>query len=247
MALTQAGPGVRQSTVSTPGFELFAMERDGYSHATELHVYIGGDGEPWVAGRYAARDPTSSEDPALALFALDSEPAVYLGRPCYYVRSDACTTALWTSARYGSSVIESLGHALQQYVIARDPERLVLAGFSGGGVIALALAPRMQVPTYVITVSTNLDVAAWAQYHGYLPLRDSLDPAVTPALYNGVNQLHLQGERDKNVPPSITDRYTSTLSSKAIRRYPEQDHHCCWADVWPAILEEAPWRNAEYR
>ena len=247
MALTQAGQDVRQSTVSTPGFKLFAIERDGYTHATELHVYIGGDGEPWIAGRYAARDPTDGRDPALSLFALDSEPAIYLGRPCYYVRSDACTTALWTSARYGSSVIESLDAALQQYVVARAPQRLVLVGFSGGGVLALALASRMPIPTYVITVGTNLDVAAWVEHHGYLSLHDSLDPAAAPAMYNGVNQLHLQGERDRNVPPSITERYTSTLSSKAVRRYPKQDHYCCWEDIWPAILEEAPWRNAVHR
>jgi len=48
------------------------------------HVYIEGDGMPWIRRHIVATDPTPSKPLMLRLMAQDPHPAIYLGRPCYY-------------------------------------------------------------------------------------------------------------------------------------------------------------------
>jgi pimeloyl-ACP methyl ester carboxylesterase len=107
-----------------------------------VHVYLEGDGAPYVARDRVAADPTPRRALALELFRADPAPALYLGRPCHYtVRDDAaCTRAAWTDARYGDDVLASLHAALSSAGIG--DRRVTLIGYSGGGVLAVLLAGR---------------------------------------------------------------------------------------------------------
>lgn len=214
-------------------------------HSDRLTVYLGGDGEPWVAGRYPAKDPSSRDDLALRLHAMDEGPALFVGRPCYHgmARDSGCSADLWTTRRYGPEVIVSLFEAINAFARSYEPKQIVLVGFSGGGVLALAIAPMLEMPVYVITLGTNLDVGAWASWHGYLPIPASVDPASFASFYTRFPQLHLQGDEDQQVPPITTLAYLRYLRPEQYRVFDNIDHQCCWETIWPAILDEQPWLN----
>ena len=208
-----------------------------------LHVYLGGDGRPWLKGRYPARDPSVRHPLVLDLMRLDPGPAVYLGRPCYHglAAQAYCRPLLWTMQRYSEPIIDAMRDALRQLVARWQPRAVLLVGYSGGGVLALAIAEQMTLPVYVVTLGSNLDVRAWTDYHGYLPLAGSRDPARAPARYASLPQLHLQGARDAAVPPATTVRYTAALPNSAVRVLQEADHRCCWSAPWQRLLRERPW------
>jgi hypothetical protein len=52
--------------------------------------------------------------------------------------------------------------------------------------------------------------------------------------------LHLAGERDENVPPSLVQAAISNEIAARFKVMPEFDHSCCWAELWPAPLEGLP-------
>ena len=170
-----------------------------------LHVYIENDGQPW-AGRYAvAGDPTPTQPLMLRLMAADTQPSVYLGRPCYLGLSTTppCTPMAWTHERYSPAVVDSMAAALQRVVATHQPDKLVLLGHSGGGTLAVLLADRFRQTVAVLTLAGNLDVLAWSQLHGFTPLRGSLDPARQAGLAAGIIQRHYVGTMDRNVPPEL--------------------------------------------
>ena len=47
---------------------------------------------------------------------------------------------------------------------------VTFVGYSGGGVLAVLIAERLDNVAGVITVGANLDTDAWTEHHGYLPL-----------------------------------------------------------------------------
>ena len=49
-----------------------------------LHVYLAGDGTPWLERYRIAPEPTPRRPLTLQLMAHDSSPSVLLGRPCYH-------------------------------------------------------------------------------------------------------------------------------------------------------------------
>lgn len=208
-----------------------------------LHIYLGGDGRPWVNGRFPATDPTASNPVVLELMALDPAASLYLGRPCYHAGASMapCHPSLWTMARYGETVVSTMASGLKQLLLRHRARAVLLVGYSGGGVLAAALAERLALPVFLVTIATNLDVAAWVSHHGYLPLDPGFDPAQSLAALAVLPQLHLQGLRDDVVPPATTVRYTSAMIRSTLRAFPEADHRCCWRTIWADLLEEAPW------
>jgi pimeloyl-ACP methyl ester carboxylesterase len=224
------------ATEVVPGttFQHVVFRRDGRP-ARVLHAYLGGDGTPWAGDRPAA-DPTPRDPLLLRLMALDSAPTVYLGRPCYHGRAGAppCSAALWTSARYSEPVVASMAMALRRMVAAAPVDRLVLIGYSGGGTLAVLLAPRFKETTDVVTIAANLDIDAWADLHGYLRLAGSVNPAAEPRLPEGIHQQHYVGGRDRVVPKEIVAR--GPIDPSALIVIPSYDHVCCWEAIWPAVL-----------
>lgn len=203
-----------------------------------LHVYLEGDGLPWATPRRVAADPHPRRPLAFELMLLDPAPALYLGRPCYQrLRgTDPCHPGLWTGERYSETVVESLEAALRRLLEPLPP--LALIGYSGGGVLAMLLAERLETTVAVVTVAANLDVAAWVEHHGYTPLAGSLDPALRSPLPASIRQWHLVAGRDSTVPARVTESVARKQPGAAVVTYPDLDHACCWSDVWRDFLQQ---------
>jgi len=207
--------------------------------ASALRVYLEGDGSPWIRGRRVARDPTSRNPVALQLMLRDPGDALYLARPCYHRLDDSppCDPRLWTSARYGEAVVESMTAALQRLLRDLGEHRTVtLVGYSGGGVLGMLLAQRLERVDRVVTVAANLDTAAWVRLHGYSPLDASMNPAAGPSLRREVRQTHLAGGDDDTVPPWLIERALQAEPNATLAVLAGFDHHCCWGAVWPTVL-----------
>ncbi len=245
---TAPSPAVRlEQQAAEQGFERLVLEGGGFHHVAyarnwqgpvrELHVYLEGDGVPWIAEGRVAADPHPRHALAFELAGLDPSPSLYLGRPCYnrWRTVDDCDPLLWTLARYSPRVVGAMEQALFSALAERPVERIVLVGYSGGGVLAMLLAERLPGVKAVVTVAANLDVAAWVELHGYTPLLGSLDPACRPPLGAAIQQLHLVGERDQEVPPALVAELGERPGAELLR-FSEFDHRCCWSEAWPEVL-----------
>lgn len=214
-----------------------AFYKPGRVASTTLHVYLEGDGTPWATRWQIAADPTPRQPVMLRLMALDPAPALYLGRPCYYghAADPGCSPALWTHRRYAPEVLDSLADGLRGWLVPRPFRHLALLGHSGGGTLALLLAPRLPGTYAVATLAANLDTAAWTAHHHYSPLQGSLNPAEQPA--SGVAEYHYLGEEDRVVPPGVFAPIAAHRSQTKPVIVPKADHNCCWHKIWAAILK----------
>lgn len=212
----------------------------------ELHIYIEGDGTPWIGGRYPAAEPTARQAVALELMTLDPGPSLYLGRPCYLglAGSAHCEPELWTSRRYSPEVVASMVEVVQQYLLRYGIQRVVLIGHSGGGTLAALLATRLQAEVFLLTLAANLDTVMWTESKGLLPLSGSLNPLDYRQAIAELPQLHLAGLQDSDVPIAITESFTNALPSSSVKVYPAFDHSCCWREIWPTLLADQPWAVA---
>ncbi len=229
------------------GFEAIEVPGQGYTHVAYVkpafgferwHVYLEGDGLPWVARFFVNPDPAVREPLMLRLMAQDPAPTLYLGRPCYHgnATDDGCDASLWTYERHSSTVVESQVAALRRLVARFGIRRLALIGHSGGGAMAMLMAPRVPQAEAVMTVAGNLDLGAWTRLHRYSPLIGSLDPATQPPLPAGIVQLHYAGGADTNIPPELT--------ASVVRRQPcarwtvveDATHSGGWWSRWPGML-----------
>ena len=209
------------------------------SNQNSLFVFIEGDGSPWTSdGKRPSHDPTPRRPLALELATRTPRSVLYLGRPCYFaVHLDgACAPRVWTSDRYSQAIVESMAVAVNRFAAGHEYRQTVLVGYSGGGTLAVLMAPHITSITAVVTIAANLDVAAWTRWHDYLPLSGSLDPATEAPLATSIRQLHLVAGRDRNVPESINDKVLSRLRPEQIWHFPAFDHACCWVEQWSSIL-----------
>jgi hypothetical protein len=238
--------GFTKTTLTGTQFQhvIYQHHLDNYQ-LEELHIYIEGDGTPWISGQHAAVDPTPGHPLALELMREDPAPALYLGRPCYFGLSSSthCSMEYWTSKRYAPEVVASMLSIIQQYQEAYQVQTIVLIGYSGGGALATLLSRELQGKQYVITLAANLDTDLWTQLHGYLPLTGSLNPVNYRSETAHIPQLHLAGLQDETVPAAVTRSYAVTLDPKFFRYYPAYNHTCCWLELWPAIIAEKPWAS----
>jgi hypothetical protein len=143
-----------------------------------LHVYIEGDGTPYVARYDVAADPTPRHPLMLQLMTLDPAPSVYVGRPCYFglANDPPCTPRDWTLDRFSPRIVDSMARVIEQLREGRGTGAIELYGHSGGGALAVLLAARLGGVQRIVTIAGNLDVDAWTTYHGYTPLEGSLNP-----------------------------------------------------------------------
>jgi pimeloyl-ACP methyl ester carboxylesterase len=243
-----ANPAQRLDARATElGYRRVVVRGDGFSHVayikngratpnSALHVYLEGDGTPWVHKRVAAADPTPRTPLMLELMLLDPAPSLYLGRPCYHGlnKAKACTPDMWTDKRYSEAVVASMSAALDR--LSGDYQALVLLGYSGGGTLAMLLAERQPKTETVITVAANLDTERWAALHKQQPLSGSLNPATRPPLPSRIRQMHFAGAQDDNVPPMLVRDAIAQQQEAIFKVFPKQDHSCCWRDVWKGIL-----------
>jgi hypothetical protein len=231
---------VRQ-TVTTDQFSHLLVENNTEGVPKDvLHVYIEGDGIPWLRKDLVSTDPTPRNPLAFKLMLQDPAPSIYLGRPCYFGLMDSpdCSLPIWTHRRYSDEVINSMQDALEQYLRHQDYQQVTFIGYSGGGVIAMLLAPRVSRSNRLITIAANLDTDAWARYHTYSTLAGSLNPAKQPPLPASIKQIHFAGKHDTNVPIALIKSVSSRQSNSSLRIIEKFDHICCWEKEWPRLLKQ---------
>jgi len=235
-----ASYGFTAQVIEARGFkhQVYRNKQQGSLPGPALHIYLEGDGSPWVNHERVASDPTPRTPLMLRLMALDGEPGLYLGRPCYhgYASTPPCTPELWTDARYSENVIASMAQVLEKLIEAGETKSLVFFGHSGGGTLAMLLAERFPGTRAVVTIAGNLDIDAWARMHRYTRLHRSLNPASRPALDPDIHQLHLIGERDTNITPQLLEGFESRQQNSELVVVSDFDHRCCWTKLWPDVL-----------
>jgi pimeloyl-ACP methyl ester carboxylesterase len=214
--------GMSRNVVEAGGFRsLLYLRNVPAPQERPLAVFIEGDGIPWVGGRQPSLDPTTADPIALKLLAVTPPPAAYVTRPCYNDMSGPrCTPERWTMERYSDEIVSSMTEAVRSAAQQAEARSVVLVGYSGGGVLAVLIAERLDNIAYVITVGANLDTDAWAQHHGYLPLTGSLNPAASTAVHPWP-EAHF-----KRFP-----RAQRTIIA-------EYDHVCCWEQAWSATFRD---------
>ena len=232
--------GFTHRVLSGSGFMLDAFTHGNLQPGNVLHVYLEGDGLPWASERLVASDPTPRNPLMLRLMALDRSPSVYLGRPCYngHAEDAGCSPLLWTHRRYAPEVVAAMADALTGFLRDYPATRLVFIGYSGGGALALLLAPRFPSTGAVVTLAGNADIDMWADWHGFSRLEGSLNPArVSGGKYP---EFHFLGEMDKAIPLAIFQPVLSKRPNANIIVLPGVDHVCCWEQRWPDILNHLP-------
>lgn len=231
--------GLQQSTIKTDAFDLTVFTNGLVNtDASSLHVYIEGDGQPFIQKRYINRDPTSRKGVALELLALDDTPSVLIGRPCYHQPNarNCQDSKWWTSHRYSQEVVDAMTQALQQLNIKHLPTTLI--GHSGGGALAMLVATEIKEITNIVTINANINPREWTQHHGYTPLFGSLNPIDYFQTIEQIHQLNLIGEQDKNIPYSTWLKQLNKPANSEVRIIPNFTHSCCWKKLWPNILNE---------
>ena len=230
--------GFARSVITGNGFQHVAYRNQQPVNTGTLHVYLEGDGSPWIRERRVSPDPGPRKPLMLQLMALDSTPSVYLGRPCYHGFSDQppCNPVLWTHGRYSLPVIDAMAQAMDTLVHESQIDTIVLMGYSGGGAIAMLLAERVPNVVAVVTIAGNLDPDKWASHHNYSPLWTSLNPANRKPLARRIYQLHLAAENDDVVPPDMLASSVANQENVETMIIPGADHVCCWQELWPSLL-----------
>ncbi|MNR79883.1 Alpha/beta hydrolase family protein [compost metagenome] len=181
-----------------------------------LWVVIEGDGRAWLNMREPSMDPSPVDAVGWRLAKEISQKTVlYLARPCQYVSSDdlaSCTVLDWTEGRFAEKWVQRLNVALDQAKRMTRAQKLVLAGYSGGGVMAALLAARRDDVALLVTLASPLDHAAWTTHHKVTPLSASLSVAAVQQKLARLPQLHVVGADDNIVPPFLMQDF--------LRRYP---------------------------
>lgn len=181
-----------------------------------LWVVIEGDGRAWLNMREPSMDPTPV-DPVGWRLAKDisQKTVLYLARPCQYLNSDeldACSVTDWTDGRFAEKWVQRLNAAVDQAKRMSSARQIVLAGYSGGGVMAALVAARRDDVALLMTVASPLDHAAWTTHHKVTPLHASLSVVAVQQELARLPQLHVVGADDKVVPPFLMQDF--------LRRYP---------------------------
>jgi hypothetical protein len=232
---------------SKGGLERVVIDADGYASllylkrgAGPLFVFLEGDGAPWRGGVAPSEDPTTSHPVALEMLLRTPGAGAYVGRPCYHRLEDPrCTSDDWTHGRYSEAVVSSMADAVRQAAMLLDARGLEIVGYSGGGVLAVLIAERLDGVEGLTTIGANLDIDAWTAHHRYLPLERSLNPARSERAHPW-REVHLQGARDTRVPPATTAEYFARYPNAQRRIIDDFDHVCCWVEAWPQLLAEDP-------
>ncbi len=246
-AAQSAKPPLTRTRFQTTHFDIVGYYRQSAPNDPRLAVFIEGDGVAYVTRHQRAMDPTPEKPVALDLAARDAAPnLLYLARPCQYVGGENgrnCNSAYWTSHRYAPEAVAALNEALEQYARRSGSRRLALHGFSGGGLMAMLLAGQRQDVESVVTIAGLLDHQGWTSHFGDTPLYGSRNSLEYADKLRRMPQRHFVGARDEYVPPALTVAFMRRLGlepQRFITELPNANHDCCWADLWPRLMQLAP-------
>jgi pimeloyl-ACP methyl ester carboxylesterase len=236
--------GWSERLLSAGAFDVMSFSSSSTAMRSDvLTIYIESDGLAFLDRVTVSNDPTPQDPLALRLaIAAPQRPVAYLARPCQYTMPDRgrnCTPAIWTGRRYAPEVVDSMDRAVDALKSTVGASRLVLVGYSGGGVIAALLAARRSDVAGIVTVAANLDLGYWVRRDGLAPLVGSLDPVSFADRLAAVPQVHFAGARDDVVGPDVVRAYLARLpkpNAAALVELSGYDHRCCWVENWPKLV-----------
>jgi hypothetical protein len=220
---------------------------------SDLHLYIEGDGRSYITSTQVSPDPTPRHPLALQLASRDPHSqVVYLARPCQYMdlnsnstsgQSNACEPKVWTTHRFTEKIIASMNEAISKIKQQNQARKIHLIGFSGGAAIATLIAARRNDVASLRTVAGDLDHERMSKYHGTSPLaQGSLNPSRVAKQISSVPQHHFAGEKDRTVPPFISEQFVQQVAvhnRRCVRRTVVlgAGHHELWEKSWGSLLE----------
>ena len=233
----------RPVAIHADNFDLMAYVPETPNKAPLITIYIEGDGAAWANRYKPSKDPTPKDPIALKLaLAQPSGYAVYLGRPCQYVKSTSagCDVKYWTDERFSEPVVLATGKAIDALKNRTRASKIRLVGFSGGGAIATLVAARRNDVVQLITVSGNLNTTQWTLLHALSPL-EGLDPVSVAKQIQNLPQVHLVGKDDSNTTPQLVEGFVNKIPKPNKARVIVKNgntHTCCWASEWPALWQQ---------
>ncbi len=240
-ARVAADAGWQRLSLSADPFVLAAFVPPLARAGDALTVYLEGDGLAWLDAGTPSEDPTPLEPLALRLALRDAGPVAYLARPCQYVAGAerrGCTPIYWTTRRFAPDVVRATSAAIDQLKARSGATRLVLVGYSGGGVLAALVAAARSDVARLVTIAAPLDQRAWTRAEGLAPLTGSLNPADEWEKLRHLPQMHYVGGRDRIVGATGARAFAARFppgERPPVEEIPEFDHHCCWVERWPAL------------
>jgi len=222
------GDGGMRFEVTAAGRPLAAVMPPELQGRDVLTIVIEGDGRAHDRHGRPTSDPTPDEAVGLELAQAWPGGAAWLARPCQYVEDPACTPAQWTSHRFAEAAVAQLDAGVDALKARSGADRVILVGWSGGGVLAALVAARRNDVAGLVTIAAPLDVAAWTQSRGLTPL-SGLDPANLAPLAH-LPQVHLFGTFDPLVRPVVVRETARRLAGPRgqVETWRES-HQCCWA------------------
>jgi hypothetical protein len=240
-----AGAGLHRQDVAGGPFTLATWSRI-TDPKQPLTVYIEGDGLAWITPTDISPDPTPTDPLALRLAAEDpAANLVYIARPCQYrppPGTVACDPAYWTDGIFSQQVITATATVIRSFA-AQTSGGVRLVGYSGGGALAVLVARLVPGVLDLRTVAGNIDTAAFVQYHGVTPYRNSLDPADNASHLKSLPQIHFVGGRDDIVPGLVAGAYAARMGETrclGIVTLSDAGHEEGWVEAWPALLTQRP-------
>lgn len=243
---TLAGPAHLQRTQIAAGdFVLTAFYRLPRPDQP-LTIYIEGDGLAWRSRSEPSADPTPRQMTGLTLAAADpGSNVIYLARPCQFTPMAAnprCNVDYWTGKRFSEEVVASMNLAVTYFARQAPGQAIHLAGYSGGGAVAVLIAARRHDIASLRTVAGNLDHAAVNRLHRVSQMPASLNPINYAQQVANIPQLHFSGSDDKVVPATIARDFAVVAAGHCTqtRIVPGLTHTGDWAAQWPALLTITP-------
>lgn len=235
LSACQAVPPYSRGEVEGSGFRHVFFASRGSAGDT-VHLYIEGDGRPFMNRVRISADPTPRASIVLRWMLDDRAPSYYLGRPCYFgmAERESCSSRWWTTERYSPAVVESMVVAARRLLAGRP---VMLIGYSGGGTLALAMAGRLENVRGLVTVAANLDVDGWTAHHGYTPLTLPGDARDLLRRSAAIPQRHYIGGLDRNVLPDLTLGLGDAIAPGSLCIMQHWDHECCWVSRWPQLVD----------
>ena len=150
-----------------------------------------------------------------------------------------CTALDWTSARFGSKVIQTYNQIIEQIKATWHAKTVTLHGYSGGSAVALLVAANRKDVTSVVTFAPLLDPNRWATYHHYSPLAGSLSPLSHTTRLKHIPQTHFIGLEDSQVPYQVSENYFAALLPSQIilvHKVSQFTHHSDWPQLWKSYI-----------
>lgn len=220
--------GAKSIRFDTSYHPLFSIDNQRKPIVDSLWIFIEGDGRAWLSRTTPGTDPTPKQTDLIEKVLSFPEQALYLARPCQFIRSDGCKVAVWTDNRFSEETVLSY-HAILDQIKQRHPGvRFNLVGYSGGATIATKLAASRDDVMLLQTIAGNLDPHAWVQWHGYSPIVST--PLSEPEIerLRRVPQRHFTGTSDTVIPTRLTETVIERLDPQCVEIVRIETTHSQW-------------------